>query len=246
MFDVSLAYRLMRNRSASIKELALSAVRSGGVRFEQLWALRGVTMSVAPGSVLGVIGPNGAGKSTMLKVIARVLPPTRGRVVVRGTVAPLIELGAGFNPELTGQENIVLYGAILGRDPAVMRRRVDAIAEWSDLRDFMDVPIRSYSSGMLARLGFAVATDIAPGVLLIDEVLSVGDEAFRTRASRRMDKLIAGGAAVVLVTHAMDTVRTMAERAVWLDHGVVQAYGSAPSVVDAYLSATAMKDRVHA
>ncbi len=230
---VSLAYRLTRNRSSTFKEFAIGMLRRQ-ISYERLWALRDVSFSVHRGEVFAIIGPNGAGKSTLMKVMARVLPPAEGRIVVRGALAPMIELGAGFNPELTALENIVLYGTILGRTPQVMRSRVSAIAEWGELTDFLDVPIRGYSSGMLARLGFSIATDLAPDILLVDEVLSVGDAAFARKSSERIDSMIAQGTAVVLVTHAMHTVREIADRVLWLDHGRVRMIGEPAAVVDAY------------
>lgn len=231
--DVSLAYRLAHNRTGSFKQFLISAVKRQ-VRYERLWALDGVDFTIRPGEVFAVIGPNGAGKSTLMKVIARVLPPTGGRVIVRGSVAPMIELGAGFNGELTAEENIVLYGALLGRDPAVMRERIKPIAKWAELEDFLDVPIRSYSTGMLARLGFAVATDVAPDLLIVDEVLSVGDEGFQRKSKARIDEIMGQGTSVVLVSHSLDTVRTMADRALWLDHGHMKMLGTPEEVVDAY------------
>ena len=201
-------------------------------------ALNGVSFNIAPGEMLAVIGPNGAGKSTLLKVLARVLPPGRGRVVVRGHISPIIELGAGFSSELTGLENAVLYGALLGHDPRWLQRHGDAIAAYAGLEDFMDVPIRAYSSGMVGRLAFAVATLGAPDVLLIDEVLAVGDEEFRRRSAARIDELIDGGTAVALVTHGLEVARARADRVLWLDHGRPAALGDPDDVVDAYLGAT--------
>ena len=237
--DLSLAYRLPRHPSSSVKEFAILSLKRQ-VAYEDLWALRDVDLTLRRGELLGVIGPNGAGKSTLLKVIARVLPPTRGRVVVRGAVAPLIALGTGFHGELTGQENIVLHGAILGRSPAEMRRRAPAIAEWAGVEDFLDAPLRTYSSGMLARLAFAIATDVVPEVLLVDEVLAVGDEAFRERSEARIRELMTGGAAVILVSHGLELIRQLADRAIWLDHGRVRASGAPGEVVDSYLDAVAV------
>jgi ABC-2 type transport system ATP-binding protein len=234
--DLSLAYRLPRHPASSVKEFAILSLKRQ-VAYESLWALRDVSLTVQPGELFGVVGPNGAGKSSLLKVIARVLPPTRGRVIVRGLVAPLIALGTGFHSDLTAQENIVLHGAILGRPPVEVRRRIPAIAEWAGLEDFLDVPLRTYSSGMLARLAFAIATDVTPDVLLVDEVLAVGDEQFRERSEARIDELMRGGAAVVLVSHALEYVRTLADRAIWLDAGQVRATGDPNDVVDAYLGA---------
>jgi len=235
--DAGLSYRLMRDRAGSIKEMAIRAATGRRLRAETLQALCNVSLQVRRGEVCGVVGRNGAGKTTLLKLCARVLPPTAGRVVVRGRVAPMIELGAGFNPELTGRENIVLYGAMLGCEPQLMRRRTGAIAEWAGVQDFADVPLRSYSSGMVARLAFAVATDVEPDVLLVDEVLAVGDEQFRERSAQRVEEMIGRGAAVVLVSHDMNAIRRIASTAVWLDAGVVQGRGHPAAVVEEYLAA---------
>jgi len=231
--DVSLAYRLTRDRAGTMKEFAINMVKRK-VKREEFWAVRDVSFSLSHGEVLGVIGPNGAGKSTLMKMVARVLPPTEGRMVVRGVVAPMIELGAGFNQEMSAYDNIVLYGTLLGRTPSQMRDRVQAISEWAELTDFIDVPIRSYSSGMLARLGFAVATDIEPDVLVVDEVLSVGDTAFQEKSKERIQRLINTGAAVLFVSHQMETVKEMSDRVIWLDHGRMVMVGDPTEVVDAY------------
>jgi ABC-type polysaccharide/polyol phosphate transport system ATPase subunit len=231
--DVRLEYRLSRSRTGSIKEYAIQAVKRQ-VKYESLWALDGVSFEVAEGEVFGIVGPNGAGKSTLMKIMARVLPPSHGRVVVRGSVAPMIELGAGFNNDLTGHENIVMYGTLLGRSPDLMRERAPHIAEWADLTDYIDVPLRSYSSGMLARLAFSIATDIEPDVLVVDEVLSVGDAAFQIRSEERMKSLIARGASVVIVSHQLGMVTELAHRAMWLDHGRTIMTGDPHEVIGAY------------
>jgi len=231
--DIRLEYRISRSNIGSIKEFAIKTVKRQ-MKYESLWALDGVSFEVAKGEVFGIIGPNGAGKSTLMKIMARVLPPTKGRMVVRGSVAPMIELGAGFNNELTGYENIVMYGTLLGRTPDRMRDRASEIAEWADLTEFIDVPLRSYSSGMLARLAFAVATDIEPDVLVVDEVLSVGDAAFQIRSQERMENLIERGASVVIVSHNLGTVAELADRAMWLDRGNIVMIGSPLEVIDAY------------
>ena len=229
----SLAYRLSRNRVGSIKEFAIRAVRRQ-VRYEQFWALKDVSFTVAPGEIFAVIGPNGAGKSTLMKMIARVLPPTGGRVVVRGSLAPMIELGAGFNQELTAFENIVLYGALLGRKPELMREQAPSIAEWAGLSEFLDVPIRSFSSGMMARLGFSVATDIQPDILVVDEVLAVGDEAFQAKSKNRFQSMLDKGTTVVLVSHDLDAVLELASKVLWLERGAVKMLAEPKVVVDAY------------
>jgi ABC-type polysaccharide/polyol phosphate transport system ATPase subunit len=232
--DLSVAYRLMRSPVSTVSELAITALRRQ-LSYEQLWALQRVSFAVSRGETLAVIGRNGAGKSTLMKVLARILPPREGRVVVRGNISPIIELGAGFSPELTGAENVVLYGALLGHDARWLRAEMDGIASYAGLADFMDVPLRSYSSGMIGRLAFAIGTLGTPGVLLIDEVLAVGDEEFRRQSAARIDQLIAGGTAVVLVTHGLEYVRRRADRALWLDHGRQLMLGDPDAVVDAYL-----------
>ena len=231
--DVTLAYRVSRNRASSIKEFAVHALKRQ-VQYERLLALRGVSLTVSPGEVLAIIGSNGAGKSTLMKLMARVLPPTTGRVVVRGMVAPMIELGAGFNMEMTGYENTVLYGTLLGRDARAMAARADHIAQWAALEHAMDVPLRTYSSGMLARLAFSIAVDVDPDVLLVDEVLSVGDEAFQRKSGDRMTELITNGTAVVLVSHNLEQVLAKATRVLWLDHGQIRAAGAPADVVEQY------------
>ena len=231
--DVTLRYRLDKANVGTIKEAAVRTLRRQRT-YEWLNALDGVSFDVERGEIFGVVGPNGAGKSTLMKIIARVLPPSTGRVIVRGQVAPMIELGSGMNPELTARENIILYGSMLGRDPAYMRQRVDPIVEWAGVEDFVDVPTRSYSSGMMGRLAFSVATDIEPEVLVVDEVLAVGDKAFRAKSQARMSELINGGSAVVVVSHAIEMLKKMATRAMWLDRGRVKMIGPAAEVLGGY------------
>ena len=231
--EVSLAYRRTRHRVNSLKQTAIDTI-TRKMQHEEFFALNNVSMQLKKGETLAVIGRNGAGKSTFLKVVARVLPPTSGRIVVRGHVAPMIELGAGFNMELTGAENIVMYGALLGRGVSEMHSRIEPIAEWAGLTAHLDIPVRAYSSGMVARLAFATATDKSPDLLLIDEVLSVGDEEFREKSSARTQEMMNSGAAVVLVTHDIETVRRMADRVIYLDQGSVRAAGEPEQVIQAY------------
>lgn len=206
--------------------------RGGGARAVQ--ALDAVDFVVRPGEVAGVIGHNGAGKTTLLKLLARVLQPTGGRVVVRGQVSPLIALGSGFDPELTGRENVVLFGAMLGRSPQALRARSEEIGVWAGVADFLDSPVRTYSSGMVSRLAFSVAVDVQPDVLLVDEALSVGDEEFQLKSLERIKELVRGGASAVLVTHDLNQVAEHCDTAMWLDHGRVRDRGPAHAVVDAY------------
>jgi len=231
--QVSLAYRRTRHKVSTLKQTAIDTINRR-ISYENFFALQDVSFDILRGETISVIGRNGAGKSTLLKVIARVLPPTSGRVVVRGNVAPMIELGAGFNPELTGAENIVLYGALLGRKPKEMQNRIEAIADWASLTDHLDVPLRAYSSGMTARLAFAVATDKTPDLLLIDEILSVGDEDFREKSAKRTMEIMNGGSAVLLVSHDLAAVAELSTRAIYLKNGNQISIGSPRSVIAKY------------
>lgn len=232
------SYRRSRHRVTSLKQTAINAAKHR-VQFEDWQALVDVSVALSAGEVLAVVGRNGAGKSTLLKLLAKILPPTTGRVIIRGRVAPMIELGAGFNLELTGAENVVLYGTLLGRKSKEMKVRIPEIASWAGLQDHMDVPVRAYSSGMVARLAFAVATDMVPDLLLIDEILSVGDADFREKSALRTAELIHSGAAVVLVTHDMDSALKLATRGLWLEHGRVAASGPVDEVVSEYIASSA-------
>ena len=234
--NASVTYRIRHGANPTLKETIIKSIKREKHDVE-VKALNGMSFSVKSGEVLAVVGRNGAGKSTLLKLLARVLPPTTGRVQVAGTVAPMIELGAGFNGELTGRENVILYGTLLGRTPKEMESRVSRIAEWADLEDSIDLPLRTYSSGMVAKLAFSVATDEKSDVILVDEVLSVGDAEFQERSKARMRELFKGDAAVVLVTHDAQSVRELATKAIWIDHGQVMKYGEVNSVLDAYLNA---------
>jgi len=231
--QLSFAYRLPHYGVGSFKESAILRLK-GRTRYELHWALRDVSFEVRPGETFGVIGPNGAGKTTLLRLIARILDPTQGRVVVRGRVAAMVEIGAGFSPDLTGAENIVLFGAILGHDPRLMRSRVEAIADWADLTDFLDVPVRAYSSGMVARLAFAVATENQPDILLMDEILAVGDQDFRTRSLERVDSLVQRGTTVLLISQDLEEVGERANRVLWLDHGQMVRCGDPGLIADEY------------
>jgi ABC-type polysaccharide/polyol phosphate transport system ATPase subunit len=230
---VSLVYPLVRDRPGSFKEQVIRSLRRK-IEVDDLVAVRDLSLRVDYGEILGVVGNNGAGKSTLMKLVARVLPPTKGRVIVRGLVAPLIELGAGFNPELTATENVILYGAILGRSPSEMAERADTIIQWAGLSEFADVAVRAFSSGMLARLGFSIVTDIKPDVLLVDEILSVGDQRFREKSRERVGTVMERGAATILVSHDMQMIQDLASRAVWLDRGEIRMEGSPGEVVAAY------------
>ena len=231
--NVSLTYRVLKNKSSSLKELFRDVIRRK-VRIQNYVALKDVSFTVDSGEVVAIIGKNGAGKSTLLKILAQVLPPTTGNVKVKGSIAPMIELGAGFHPEMTGTENVLFYSTLMGRDMNRTKSRTAAIGEWAGVTDHMDFPLRTFSSGMEARLAFATATDETADVLLIDEVLSVGDTDFQLKSGARMNELINKGAAVVLVSHDLSTVRRLAQKVVWLENGVVKMSGPTEQVVSAY------------
>jgi len=231
--NVGFTYRVLKNRSGSIRDLIKDFI-TRKVHVENYVALKDVSFTVDSGEVLAIIGKNGAGKSTLLKILARVLPPTTGTAKVSGSIAPMIELGAGFHPEMSGAENVLLYSTLMGRDMSKTKSRIEAIGEWAGVSDHMDFPLRAFSSGMVARLAFATASDETSDVLLIDEVLSVGDADFRAKSSARLDELIQHGSAVVLVSHDMSTVKKLATKAVWLENGVVKMSGPVDQVVTAY------------
>jgi ABC-type polysaccharide/polyol phosphate transport system ATPase subunit len=231
--NVSLTYRVLKNKTGSLKELFRDILHRK-VRIQNYVALKDVSFTVDAGEVVAIIGKNGAGKSTLLKILAQVLPPTTGKVKVDGSIAPMIELGAGFHPEMTGAENVLFYSTLMGRDINRTKSRTQAIGEWAGVTDHMDFPLRSFSSGMVARLAFATATDEMAEVLLIDEVLSVGDADFQSKSRARMEELIAHGSAVILVSHDMTAVRSLAQKAIWLENGVVKMSGPTEQVVAAY------------
>jgi ABC-type polysaccharide/polyol phosphate transport system ATPase subunit len=236
--DVSLCYRLAKQRIPSLKEYAIHWMK-GALTYEELWALRGVSLTLEPGDSLGIVGRNGAGKSTLLKVISRVIKPTRGSVSVHGTVAPILELGTGFDPELTGLENVYLNALLLGRTRREVHEKVDEIVEFSGLADFIRSPVRNYSTGMLARLGFSVATAWVPDVLILDEVLSVGDARFLRRCQRRLEEFRALGSTLLLVSHDVAAVQQSCAHAVWIEQGRVEASGPSAEVVERYLAFSA-------
>jgi ABC-type polysaccharide/polyol phosphate transport system ATPase subunit len=231
--NISVCYRIPSERIRTFKEYAIRWVQRK-IQLHSFWALHDVSMNIKQGEVFGVIGANGAGKSTLLKLIARVIPPSSGRVRVIGRVAPLLELGAGFHPELSGRENIYLNGAMLGFSRKEMDAKFDRIVDFAELWEFIDAPMRTYSSGMWARLGFSVATDTKPDILIIDEILGVGDEAFQKKSSTRILSFRDQEATILMVSHNSFTVETLCQRAAWLDHGHLMVMGEAKDVVAAY------------
>jgi ABC-2 type transport system ATP-binding protein len=233
--NICVEYRRATTKTRSLKQTSVDILK-GKRKFQTFRALDGVSFEINSGEILAIIGRNGSGKSTLLKVISRVLPPTNGRIIVKGHVEPMIELGVGFNPELSGRENIMLNAAIHGRDVKIVKERMEDLISWAGLQEVVDLPLRTYSSGMVARLGFAVATDINPDIVLVDEVLAVGDIDFMEKSRARMEKIMGEGSTVVLVSHDLETIRTLATRAIWMEHGKVRAEGETNQVVDAYIN----------
>jgi len=231
---VSVQYRVPQERIGTFKEYMIRYIQRQ-IKHNTFLALDNISLNVNRGEVFGIIGENGAGKSTLLKLIAKVLRPTRGRIWVKGRVAPLLEVGAGFHPELTGRENVYLNGAMLGFTQKEMDKRFQQIVDFAELWDFIDAPLRTYSSGMWARLGFAVATDVDPDILIVDEILSVGDENFQRKSSERIAAFREKGATILLVSHNMSLIEKMCDRAVLFDHGKVVTIGTTKAVVNSYL-----------
>lgn len=231
--DVTMRFRMNSDRIMSLKEFVTTAVR-GRLHYEEFTALSHVSFQVERGEVLGLIGRNGAGKSTILKIISGILKPSLGVVNCRGSIVPMLELGAGFDSDLTGRENIFLNGAILGYDEEFLRSKYDEIVDFSELKDFIETPIRNYSSGMLARLAFSIATVVQPEILIVDEILSVGDAEFQSKSRDRMMKLMGGGTTVIFVSHSLEQIRQMCRRVVWLEQGEVKMIGEAEEVCSGY------------
>ena len=233
---VTVCFRIPHERIPTFQEYAIRWLKQRGVQYADFNALNDISFAVEQGETVGIIGPNGAGKSTLLKVIARVIRPTRGRVRLQGRVAPLLELGAGFDYEMTGRENVFLNGAVLGFSRKDMARRLDRIVDFSGIGEFIDAPVRTYSSGMVARLGFAVATDVRPEVLIIDEVLAVGDADFQQKSAGRIREFRESGSTILVVSHSPTSIKALCNRALWLEHGVIRQFGLADTVVDQYAS----------
>ena len=230
---VTMRFRRDRNHTTNLKEWAVNAL-SGKRRVDWFTALQQVSFSVPKGTVTGLVGHNGAGKSTVLKLISGIYKPSAGRIETEGRVVPMLELGSGFDLELSGRENILLNGAILGYSKAFLASRIQSIIDYSELDAFIDQPLKTYSSGMLARLAFSIATQVEPDVLIVDEILSVGDERFQRKSRARMMELMHGGATVLFVSHKLEQVREMCSQVVWLDHGQVKEIGEAGQVCADY------------
>ncbi len=242
--QVSKRFTLRHDRPRSFQDLFLNLLRLERVRSkEKYWALRDVSFTVEPGEMLGVVGENGAGKSTLLKLLSRIIEPTSGQIEVDGRIGALLELGTGFHPDLTGRENVYFNGSMLGITRAEVTRLFDSIVSFAEMERFIDVPVKHYSSGMFMRLGFSVAIHLKPDILLVDEVLAVGDHAFQLRCLDKINELKRQGATVVFVTHDLRTVRALCDRAIWLDEGHKKTDGPVEHVLDEYLTQALAEDR---
>ena len=233
--NVSMVFNLATERVDTLKEYVLKLAKHQ-LMVQKFYALRDINLEIERGEAVALIGVNGSGKSTLLKVIAGVLHPTTGSVQVHGSIAPMIELGAGFDPELTARENIFLNGAVLGHGRKFMEAHFQSIVDFAELWDFVDVPVKNFSSGMVARLGFAIATEIKADVLIVDEVLSVGDFRVQEKCKKRMEEMMSGGTTLLFVSHSTKQVRQLCKKAVWLKKGQIQMMGDVDTVCDAYES----------
>lgn len=230
---VTMRFRMANDKVMSLKEYVVAVLKQRLI-YEELTVLDNVSFTVNKGEVMGIVGKNGAGKSTLLKVIAGVLKPTSGKVSALGNIVPMLELGSGFDPELSGRENIYLNGAILGYSKEFLDSKYDEILAFSELQDFIEMPIRNYSSGMMMRLAFSVATVVQPEILIVDEILAVGDEGFQNKSKARMMELMGGGTTVLFVSHSIEQIEQMCERVIWLENHRVKMIDTATTVCKAY------------
>lgn len=231
--DVSMCFRLSADKISSLKEFTTKLLKRQ-LSYREFWVLNDINIDIYKGEVIGIIGRNGSGKSTLLKIISGILKPTKGQVKIYGNVVPMLELGSGFDYELTGRENIYLNGSILGYTENYLNSKMDEIIEFSELGQFIDEPIRNYSSGMLMRLAFSIAAVVEPDILIVDEILAVGDQNFQAKSKKRMMELMGGGTTVLFVSHDLGQIRNMCNRVVWLDNSRVKMQGKVDQVCDAY------------
>lgn len=231
--DVWIRFNMASERVDNIKEYVIKILKRQ-LMFQEFMALKGISFEVKAGESWGFVGTNGSGKSTLLKTISGILKPYKGTVQVNGTISPLIELGAGFDGNLTARENIFLNGAVLGYSEKFLKDKFNEIVDFAELRDFLDVPIKNFSSGMAARLGFAIATTVKPDILICDEVLAVGDFKFQEKCEQRMNELLSGGTTLLFVSHSIEQVKRMCQKAIWIDHGEMKMIGSAEEVCNSY------------
>ena len=238
--NVSMKFNLGIEKNFSLKQFVVDLFRPGKKKKKEavnndFWALTDVSFDVKKGEVIGFVGSNGAGKSTLLKIVAGVMKPTKGSVEAHGNICPMIELGAGFDMELTARENVFLNGAVMGYNKEFLDGKYDQIVDFSELHDFMEVPVKNFSSGMIARLAFSIATIVEPEILIVDEILSVGDAAFQQKSENKMRSMINGGTTVLYVSHSADSIKSLCDRVVWIDHGNVKMVGPAEEVCNEYL-----------
>ena len=231
---VSMRFNLAREKVDNLKEYIVRMLKGEMVSVDEFWALKDISFTIPKGEPFALIGSNGSGKSTMLKIISGILTPTKGNVTVNGSIAPLIELGAGFDMELTGRENIFLNGAILGFSKKEMQEKYDEIVDFSELSEFIEVPVKNYSSGMVARLGFSCATTVRPEILIVDEILSVGDHKFQEKCSKRMETMMGAGTTVILVSHSENDVKRICKKAAWINKGNLMFAGDVVSAIEKY------------
>lgn len=232
--DVSMKFNLFKEKTNSLKEYIIK-VAKGRMEYEEFWAIKEVSFNINKGEIFGIVGYNGAGKSTLLKLVSGIMKPTKGKISINGSIAPLIELGAGFDPELSARENIFLNGAVLGYSKEFMLQKFDEIVRFSELENFVDIAVKNYSSGMFARLGFSIATSIKPDILIVDEILSVGDYKFQEKSFNRIKEMIKEGTTVVLVSHNIDQVKALCNRTMWLQNGSIRKIGETEEVVNEFL-----------
>lgn len=231
--DVYIRFNLATEKLNTIKEYVIKFLKRQLI-FQEFMALKGISFEVKAGEAWGFVGKNGSGKSTLLKAISGILKPYKGKVTINGSISPLIELGAGFDGELTARENIFLNGCVLGYSEQFIKEKFDEIVDFAEVRDFLDVPLKNFSSGMAARLGFSIATTVKPDILICDEVLAVGDFKFQEKCEKRMNELLSGGTTLLFVSHSTEQVKRMCQKAIWIDHGEMRMIGDAAEVCDAY------------
>lgn len=232
--NVSMRFNLSREHVDNLKEWFVRKIKCSDVKIDEFWALKNITFNVPKGDSFAIVGSNGSGKSTLLKIISGILTPTKGNVLINGNIAPLIELGAGFDMELTGRENIFLNGAVLGHSKKFMQEKYDEIIDFSELKEFEDVPAKNYSSGMLARLGFSIATIVKPDILIVDEILAVGDYKFQKKCHKKMSDMMSGGTTVILVSHSENDIKSICKHGMWIDKGFIKCIGDTNDILLKY------------
>lgn len=231
--NVTMRFNMSKDKVDSIKEYFIRLMKRQ-LFFDEFLALKDVSVHVEKGDVFGIVGLNGSGKSTLLKVISGILKPTEGSVQTYGTISPMIELGAGFDTDLTARENVFLNGSVLGYSKKEMEEKFDEIIQFAELEQFVDVAVKNFSSGMVARLGFSIATITKPDILIVDEILAVGDFLFQQKCENRIQELMSGGTTVLIVSHAIEQIERLCKHVMWLEHGMVKMYGDTKTVCDAY------------